>query len=166
MADVRDLFGKPQIFAHTLAEAEVDPEDLPYARHLVQGVYDHLREVDRAIATRLIDYHFDRIAMVDRNVLRIAAFEILFEPELAPAISVSEAVVIAKKYSTAESGRFVNGVLGRLVRESEKANWQPDNSTEEEVIEEVEPEPDIETVDADDAAAEDVLTHGWKLRSE
>lgn len=168
MADTRRLFGKPQIFAHALNEDEIDPEYLPYAQRLVQGVADNLRAVDTAIASRLTDYDFFRIAVVDRQILRIAAYEILFEPGLAPAISVSEAVVIAKKYSTAESGKFVNGVLGRLVRESDKADWDP-GAAPPEAFEQAEPEPEEseseETVEADDEAAKDVLAHGWKLRA-
>ncbi len=140
----------------------------PYANELVNGVATEKARIDQELSTRLADYEIDRVAAVDRAILRIAAYEILFVPWMAPAVTVNEAVEIAKKYSTAESGRFVNGVLGRLVRESEKANWTPDMALAEEAEAPPAPEPEIvaEEVDAESEEGMRIGKIGWKLRDD
>lgn len=148
------------------------PEDLAvYYSQVVRGVRANQVELDRELSTRIQGYEYDRLAAVDRNVLRVAAYEILYEPAIAPAITVDEAVEIAKKYSTAESGRFVNGVLGRLVRESAKANWDS-SSAPQEAIEVPEPDDEDEVpvveeepIDPTSEEGKRVLRFGWKIRT-
>lgn len=154
-----------EVIAAACEGMQLDEDLQPYATELVNGVAEKRYEIDRELRSRLAAYSLDRVAEVDRAVLRIAAYEILFVPSLAPAITVNEAVEIAKKYSTAESGRFVNGVLGRLVRESDKANWTPANV--EEAIETAEPEsePEVEEIMVEPEEAEK-LRGRWKLKSE
>lgn len=84
---------------------------------LTVGVVKHRKTIDRRLAALATDWSLDRQAAVDRNILRLAAFEILYEPDIPAAASINEAVELAKKYSTADSGRFVNGILGTLVTE-------------------------------------------------
>lgn len=81
---------------------------------LVHGVTEKREEIDRRLAERSTGWALDRQAAVDRNIMRLAAYEILYNPDIPPGASINEAVELAKKYSTAESGRFVNGVLGSL----------------------------------------------------
>ncbi|MGC8668420.1 MAG: transcription antitermination factor NusB [Chthonomonadales bacterium] len=87
-----------------------------FAIRLVTGTRDHMPELDRRLAALSAHWSLWRQAAVDRNILRLAAFELLFEHEPAAAI-INEAVELAKKYSTDESGRFVNGILGALAAE-------------------------------------------------
>jgi transcription antitermination protein NusB len=149
---------------------QLPPEIAAYAERAFNGVREHQEEIDSRLSSLLIEYDFNRIAAVDRNVMRIAAFEMFYEPAIPPAVTLNEAIEIAKKYSTAESGKFVNGVLGRLLKDSPKANWDPATAPKEEP-EEIyhEPEPEVveETIEAG-SEEEKKLSKigGWKLRTE
>jgi transcription antitermination protein NusB len=138
-----------------------------YATELVGGIAKNRERIDHELSTRLHDYELDRVAAVDRAVLRIAAYELLFIDWLAPAITISEAIVIVRKYSTAESGKFVNGVLGRLVRESDKADWDPAKA-EGHDTEAPEPEPEVveEEITPDSEEAQELIKVGWKIKSD
>lgn len=81
---------------------------------LVQGEGEKQSEVDRAISALAAGWRLDRQVAVDRSILRLAGYELLFVPGIPTSATINEAVELAKKYSTAESGRFVNGVLGAL----------------------------------------------------
>jgi N utilization substance protein B len=88
-----------------------------FANDLLIGVLGKLPEVDAKIRTLADNWDFDRLAVVDRNILRLAAYEMLYRPEIPPVVSINEAIEIAKKFSTAESGKFVNGLLDRMKKE-------------------------------------------------
>jgi N utilization substance protein B len=91
-------------------------ETIEFARLLLEGAVAQRAAIDEVLERYAREWSLDRMASVDRNVLRIATYEILFCPEIPPSVSVDEAVEMVKKYSTAESGKFVNGILGNLVR--------------------------------------------------
>jgi N utilization substance protein B len=93
-----------------------DAQTLAFARDLVEGVVKQGARIDAAIEKHAREWTLERMANIDRNVLRLAICELLFMPDIPPSVTVDEAVELAKKYSTAESGRFVNGILGNLVR--------------------------------------------------
>ena len=93
------------------------PETLRFARELVEGTVANCAHVDTVISHYARQWTLDRMAGVDRNVLRLAVYEILFRPETPHGAAVDEAVELAKKYSTGESGKFVNGILGSLLRD-------------------------------------------------
>jgi N utilization substance protein B len=84
-----------------------------YARELVRGVHDHLNEVNRWIEHIARNWRLDRMAYLDRNILRIALYELLHQPEVPFKVVINEAIDIAKRFSTAQSGSFVNGILDR-----------------------------------------------------
>jgi N utilization substance protein B len=88
-----------------------------FANDLIRGALEKLPEVDAKIRTLADNWDFERLAAVDRNVLRLAVYEMLFRPEIPPVVSINEAIEIAKKFSTAESGAFVNGLLDRVKKE-------------------------------------------------
>lgn len=85
-----------------------------FCRVLVQGAYAHRDYIDAAIANLAEGWRLERLVAVDRSILRLAGSEIVYLPSVPSTVSINEAVELAKKYSTAESGRFVNGVLGAL----------------------------------------------------
>ncbi len=85
-----------------------------YAREIVDGVTDHRAEIDELIMSYAQGWTLDRMPNVDRALLRLAAWEILFNDEVPTPVAIDEAVELAKEYSTDDSGRFVNGVLGRI----------------------------------------------------
>lgn len=89
-----------------------------YAREIVDGVIDNRDAIDEQITTFSKDWTLARMPAVDRAVLRIGVWEILFNDEVPAAVAIDEAVELAKEFSTDESGSFVHGVLGRIARSS------------------------------------------------
>ena len=88
-----------------------------YALLLVQGVLDNKEAIDARLGEYAIDWTVERMSATDRNILRVAVYEMLFaEPAVACGIAINEAVEVAKAYGTEESPRFVNGVLGKLAK--------------------------------------------------
>lgn len=85
-----------------------------FLKLLVYGVNQSQQEIDKRLAALSTGWGLERQAAVDRNIMRLAAYEILYLPDIPTGASINEAVELAKKFSTAESGRFVNGVLGAL----------------------------------------------------
>jgi N utilization substance protein B len=90
------------------------PRAARFARGLVGGVLAHREEIDARIQAAATNYQLRRIAAVDRNILRVALFEMLHCPDVPPAVSINEAIEIAKAFGSEDSGRFVNGILDRL----------------------------------------------------
>ena len=86
-----------------------------YTRLLVEGVHLHKRKIDELISTYAQGWDMDRLAAVDRNILRLGIFEILWEAEIDDAIVIDEALTLAQSLSTEESAGFIHGVLGRIV---------------------------------------------------
>ncbi len=110
--------GRPQdLLVYLCADGDVEPEVRDRAGKLVDGVLAHLAEVDRCIAAYARDWTLPRLAAVDRNVLRIAVFELEHCPEVPPGVAINEAVEVAKTFGGEESGGFVNGLLRQLVRD-------------------------------------------------
>jgi N utilization substance protein B len=95
--------------------AAASPPMSEYAVTLVEGVVANLERIDELLSTYAVDWTLDRMPAVDRNLLRIGAYEILFRDDVPDAVAVSEAVALARELSTDESPGFVNGLLGRLV---------------------------------------------------
>jgi transcription antitermination protein NusB len=93
-------------------------ETVAFARQLVEGTLAHLAEIEQILRKYPQQWSLERMANVDRCILQLAAYEILFSGDVPAGVAVDEAVELAKKYSTAESGRFVNGILGSLLRDN------------------------------------------------
>ena len=92
-----------------------DPPVNPYTVTLVEGVAAHAAEIDALLSANAKDWTLDRMPAVDRNLLRIAVFEIQHVDDVPDAVAVSEAIDLARDLSTDESPRFVGGLLGRIV---------------------------------------------------
>ncbi len=99
----------------------LSPSARKFCEHLLKGWMEHRTEIDAAIREHARNYEFSRLSAVDRNVLRIACRELLFCDDIPPAVAINEAIEIAKKFSTEESGKFVNGVLDNIRRARRKA---------------------------------------------
>jgi N utilization substance protein B len=106
-----------QTLQHTFGQ-EPDEEVREYGQRLVRGVLAHREDLDRRIGEQSRGWPLQRMANVDRNLLRLGAFELLHEPAVPAAVVIDEAVELARIYSTAESPRFVHGILGELARQS------------------------------------------------
>jgi transcription antitermination protein NusB len=98
-----------------LADLPAPPD--AYALVLVRGVDDHREDVDAVLRKYSEHWALERMPVVDRAVLRIGCYELGWEPELPTGVVISEAVELAKHYSTKDSGRFVNGMLGRIAED-------------------------------------------------
>lgn len=98
---------------HSDPEATQSPEAVAYAEQLVRGVLEHLPEVDGAIHATAQHWKLERMDRVDRNILRLATYELLFV-DVPARIVINEAIEVAKSFGTEESGSFVNGVLDRV----------------------------------------------------
>lgn len=123
---------------------------------IVEGVASNRADLDAKLQELAIGWALDRQVSVDRNILRIAAFEMLFITEIPTSASINEAVELAKKFSTTESGRFVNGVLGTLASQIDRRDADaPTGGAEEDEIDA--DEIDQEEFDADDRALEEEI---------
>ncbi len=87
-----------------------------YIRRLVRGVHEHAAELDSYISKYAVGWNFSRIPLVASAIMRVAMYEILYMPDIPNGVSINEAVEIAKKYETAETAKFINGILGNFVR--------------------------------------------------
>lgn len=93
---------------------ETDVEVTNYSLDLVKGIKEHQNQIDELITNSLQNWTFDRIPRVDRNILRIAVYELLYQKDVPTNVVISEAVSLAESLSTAESSAFVNGTLGTI----------------------------------------------------
>ncbi len=115
-----ELAAEPSTFTVPVCPKGADDYDLvasplgAYARELVVGVADSLEEIDTAIAQTSENWALERMPVVDRNIIRVAAFEIAFCDGIPTGVAINEAVEAAKLYGGDESPKFVNGVLGRI----------------------------------------------------
>ena len=100
------------------AGQEVPAEVSAYARVLVEGVQGHQADIDELIARLADRWTIERMPVIDRTLLRIGIFELLWRDDIPTAVAINEAVELAKTLSTDESGRFVNGLLGKVAETS------------------------------------------------
>lgn len=98
-----------------LEEAQLVEGGDAFARELSHGVYEHLQELDTLIGRYAPEWPVEQIAVIDRNILRLAIYEIMFSRETPIKVAINEAVELAKAFGSDSSSRFVNGVLGTLV---------------------------------------------------
>jgi N utilization substance protein B len=120
-----DLRGEEQAGAYEAEFWTHHPTDggtRHFASTLARGAKEHQAEVDRLIAQYTEHWDLDRMAAVDRNILRLAVYELLWHPEVPAKVAINEAIEIAKKFGTQESGRFINGILDRVHKESRPAS--------------------------------------------
>ncbi len=87
-----------------------------FAKTLVEGVIQHRDAIDAEISKHAHNWAMDRLSVVDRNVLRIAVFELLYLEDIPPVVTINEAIEIAKQFGDDESGGFVNGILDGLLK--------------------------------------------------
>jgi N utilization substance protein B len=92
-------------------------DDMRYFRENIEGTVNHIDSIDAMISAKLKNWTIDRIPGVDLAILRNAIYEIMYRDDVPVKVAINEAVDLAKKFSDAESGVFVNGILGNLVRE-------------------------------------------------
>jgi transcription antitermination protein NusB len=110
----------------SLPGAAIAPPKLQtYADAIITGVLEHQAAIDERIQQLAANYELGRIAAVDRNVLRVAIWEMLYCPDIPPVVSINEAIEIAKRFGSEESGRFVNGILDKVRGELKRSSREP-----------------------------------------
>ena len=104
------------------------PEDndytLDFARRCINGVLEHKSEIDTILARHARKWSVDRMAKVDRNILRLGIYEIVFASDIPGRVAVNEAVELAKRFGTDESGAFVNGILDSVLKAESKEDTE------------------------------------------
>jgi N utilization substance protein B len=96
-----------------------------FTEELIAGVMAHQSCIDSLISRVAENWRLDRMAAIDRNILRLGAYEMMFCPDVPPKVAINEALELAKRYSTAQSSRFVNGILDRMLQ------WQVQDAIQE-----------------------------------
>ncbi len=96
---------------------EKDSDIKAFAEDIILGTIKNLKEIDQLIQKIVEKWEISRMASIDRNILRFAAYELLFRKDIPCAVTINEAIEIAKKYSTAESAAFINGILDKIAKE-------------------------------------------------
>jgi N utilization substance protein B len=113
-ADLRDLSPTQVLTGYVQRLEQPRPEHLGYAIGLVEGVTAHLERIDELIASYAEGWTLERMPAVDRNLARIAVYELLYADEIDDPVAITEAVELARQMSTDDSPRFLNGLLGRI----------------------------------------------------
>jgi len=107
-------------FWESREEENLENDLKEFTEMLVKGVGENLNTIDAKIAQFAANWELARMAVVDRNILRLSCFELLFRDDIPPKVSINEAVELAKKYSGQEAGKFVNAILDKIKIEKKK----------------------------------------------
>lgn len=99
---------------------ESDTEVKSFANSIVLGTANNGKAIDKMISKYATNWQLDRMAVIDRNILRLATYELLFADEIPPKVTINEAIDIAKRYGDSDSGKFVNGVLDKINKSESK----------------------------------------------
>jgi transcription antitermination protein NusB len=118
-----------RMFWSELSDGEVEPGAQEFATALALGALAHLDEVDEKIRSRAEHWRISRMALVDRNLLRLAVYEFLHEPTPRTVI-INEALEIARRFSTWEATQFINGILDAIKRDIDRDSPEPESNTE------------------------------------
>ena len=112
---------KPEeVFSDLASQIELDNSSKLFSRELFKKVIEHQKEIDELIKKNVQHWDFSRIAVVDKNILRIGICELLYLEDIPLKVSLDEAIELAKKYSSEDSGSFVNGVLDAVAKNIKK----------------------------------------------
>jgi N utilization substance protein B len=117
-----------KVLERNLAEFAPGIDEPEFAWKILKGIAGHIKDIDAKITKTAPEWPLDKIAVIDRNILRIGLYELLFadKAEVPPKVAINEAIEMAKNYGGTNSSRFINGVLGTVFREEfpEEANKQ------------------------------------------
>jgi transcription antitermination factor NusB len=112
-----DITGDPvdDVLEQFWRDAEQSPEVRGFATQLVKGASKNLEEIDALIVQRSEHWKLSRMPAIDRSILRLGIYELLYRDDIPPKVAINEAVELAKNYSTPDSGKFINGILDKLM---------------------------------------------------
>ena len=104
-------------FTEFCAHFQANKKAIPYAKTLLDGVQEKRLEIDQLISRYTENWRLERMSVIDRNILRLAVFELRFQGDVPTSVAINEAVEIAKRYATDDSGAFINGILDGMAGE-------------------------------------------------
>jgi len=110
------------VISNIMGDLKNSKDDFEFAKKLVNEVIHHEQEIEEIIKARVAHWEFDRIAFIDRILLRMGICEMLYFPDIPPKVTINESIEIAKPFSTEQSGRFVNGGLDAILDDFKKSN--------------------------------------------
>lgn len=115
-----DLSKNPwkEVLSRNLRDSDLSEEGQKFLKELVEGTMTHLAEIDADITKYAQDWKIDRMLSTDRNILRMSLYELKFQKEIPVGATVNEAVELSKIYGDDDSARFINGILGNIIRSS------------------------------------------------
>ncbi|HOP73513.1 MAG TPA: transcription antitermination factor NusB [Bacillota bacterium] len=119
-----------QAMARMVEEEPLPEKSREFLEQLVKGTLQHLKEIDQLITQHSREWTLERMANTDRNILRMAIYEIKYIEDVPAGAAINEAVELAKRYGDENSGKFVNGILGQIVREMTSETCGVPESTE------------------------------------
>jgi len=119
--------GDRATYESTLAHAEVSAEVADFARQLVEGVLERTAEWDAMISSAADNWDLSRLATVDRNILRLAVYEMIARDDVPNKVAINEAIELGKRFSTKQSGAFVNGILDRIRKDQQLPAGEDDD---------------------------------------
>src|SRR5919109_2150189 len=114
-------------------ESRADPETAEFARTLIRGVLEHQVEIDARLAAASSNWDLDQMAKVERTLLRIATFELSYLPSVPLKAAINESIELAKTFGGPDSGKFVNGILGRIAADAAAAQHPGDAAAAQEI---------------------------------
>lgn len=100
---------------------EINKKAIPYGRELVYGITDRWEEINAKIAESAVNWRVSRMSVLDRNIIRLAAYELMYKEEVPPRVAIDEAIELAKRYCGEESPSFINGILDAILKNIGKA---------------------------------------------
>lgn len=104
-------------FEEFCAHFQVNKKSIPYAKKLVDGIQEKGEVLNQLISKYAENWRLERMSLIDRNILRLAVYEVHYQDDVPASVAINEAVEIAKRYSTDDSGPFINGILDAMAKE-------------------------------------------------
>jgi N utilization substance protein B len=105
------------VFEEFCAHFQVNKKSIPYAKKLLDGVQEKADVINQLISKYAENWRLERMSVIDRNILRLAVYEVHYQDDVPISVAINEAVEIAKRYSTDDSGPFINGILDSMAKE-------------------------------------------------
>ena len=133
--EFRDELTLPEIVERQMRAGGHPDEDPEYVQATIEGYLAHQKEIDKLIVKHAPEWPLEQIAAIDRSVLRLGIYEVLFSEQVPPKVAINEAVEIAKTFGGENSGSFINGVLGTIYRASDKYDPNDDKPSEKDTKE-------------------------------
>jgi len=110
------------VMNNTLGELKNSRDDFEFAKKLISEVIHHDADIEKIIRDKVAHWEFDRIAYIDKILLRMGICEMLYFPDIPPKVTINESIEVAKTFSTDQSGGFINGVLDSILDDLKKSN--------------------------------------------